>query len=143
MLLTRPTCLETKRKKHPLVTELEQLLSVRRMGDGWYLGMRKPGGVGRVFGGQVIAQALAAAQDTVGPERIAHSLREPISCALAAIMRITFRVERDFDGGSFSTRRIIALQQDRPILNMAASFKNWKRAFTIKSQCRMSLRRRN
>ncbi len=109
-------------QKNPLVTELEELLSVQRMGDGWYLGQRKPGGVGRVFGGQVIAQALAAAQDTVGPERIAHSLHAYFMRAGDENYEITFRVERDFDGGSFSTRRIIALQQDRPILNMAASF---------------------
>lgn len=111
-----------KTQKHPLVTELEQLLTVHRMGDGWYLGMRKPGGKGRVFGGQVIAQALAAAQDTVGSERIAHSLHAYFMRAGDEDYEITFRVERDFDGGTFSTRRIIALQKDRPILNMAASF---------------------
>jgi acyl-CoA thioesterase II len=105
-----------------LVTELEELLSVNRMGDGWYLGIRKPGGVGRVFGGQVIAQALAAAQDTVPPERAAHSLHAYFMRAGNEDYEITYRVERDFDGGSFSTRRVIALQQDRPILNMACSF---------------------
>jgi acyl-CoA thioesterase II len=105
-----------------LVTELEQLLTVTRMGDGWYLGKRKPGGVGRVFGGQVIAQALAAAQDTVSPERVAHSLHAYFMRAGNEDYEITYRIERDFDGGSFSTRRIIAMQQDKPILNMAASF---------------------
>jgi acyl-CoA thioesterase II len=105
-----------------LVTELEELLTVARMGDGWYLGKRKPGGVGRVFGGQVIAQALAAAQDTVSEERIAHSMHAYFMRAGNEDYEITYRVERDFDGGSFSTRRIIALQQDKPILNMAASF---------------------
>jgi acyl-CoA thioesterase II len=113
---------ENTTPKHPLVSELEELLTVRRMGDGWYLGIRKPGGFGRVFGGQVIAQALAAAQDTVGPERIAHSLHAYFMRAGNEDYEITYRVERDFDGGSFSTRRVIALQQDRPILNMAASF---------------------
>jgi acyl-CoA thioesterase II len=112
-----------------LVTELEELLTVTRMGDGWYLGMRKPGGVGRVFGGQVIAQALASAQDTVGPERVAHSLHAYFMRAGDENYEITFRVERDFDGGSFSTRRIIALQQDRPILNMAASFQKIEGGF--------------
>jgi acyl-CoA thioesterase-2 len=104
------------------VAELEELLTVTRMGDGWYLGRRKNGGVGRVFGGQVLAQALAAAQDTVSPERVAHSLHAYFMRAGSEDYEITFRVERDFDGGSFSTRRIIALQQDKPILNMAASF---------------------
>ena len=105
-----------------LVTELEELLTVNRMGDGWYLGKRKPGGVGRVFGGQVIAQALAAAQDTVSPERVAHSLHAYFMRAGNEDYEITFRVERDFDGGSFSTRRVIALQQDKPILSMSTSF---------------------
>jgi acyl-CoA thioesterase II len=101
---------------------LEELLSVNRMGDGWYLGKRKPGGVGRVFGGQVIAQALAAAQDTVSPERVAHSLHAYFMRAGNEDYEITYRVERDFDGGSFSTRRVIALQQDKPILSMTTSF---------------------
>ncbi len=92
------------------------------MGDGWYLGKRRHGGVGRVFGGQVIAQALAAAQDTVSGERAAHSLHAYFMRPGSEDYEITYRVERDFDGGSFSTRRIIASQQDRPILNMAASF---------------------
>ena len=105
-----------------LVTELEDLLSVTRMGDGWYLGKRKAGGVGRVFGGQVIAQALAAAQDTVSSERVAHSLHAYFMRAGSEDYEITFRVERDFDGGSFSTRRVIALQQDKPILSMTTSF---------------------
>jgi acyl-CoA thioesterase II len=105
-----------------LVTELEELLSVNRMGDGWYLGKRKPGGVGRVFGGQVIAQALAAAQDTVSPERVAHSLHAYFMRAGNEDYEITYRVERDFDGGSFSTRRVIAMQQDKPILSMTTSF---------------------
>jgi acyl-CoA thioesterase-2 len=108
--------------KNPLITELEELLTVTRMGDGWYLGKRKAGGVGRVFGGQVIAQALAAAQDTVSDGRAAHSLHAYFMRPGSEDYEITFRVECDFDGGSFSTRRIIALQQDRPILNMAASF---------------------
>jgi acyl-CoA thioesterase II len=106
----------------PLVTELEELLTVHALGDGWYLGKRKVGGMGRVFGGQVIAQALAAAQDTVSPERIAHSLHAYFMRAGNEEYEITYRVERDFDGGSFSTRRIIASQQNKPILNMAASF---------------------
>ncbi len=112
-----------------LVADLESLLTVSRMADGWYLGQRKVGGVGRVYGGQVIAQALAAAQDTVGPERIVHSLHAYFMRPGDEDYEITYRVERDFDGGSFSTRRIIALQQDRPILNMAASFQKLEEGF--------------
>ena len=113
---------ESKQSAQALVTQLQDLLTVNRMGDGWYLGKRKPDGVGRVFGGQVIAQALAAAQDTVSSERIPHSMHANFMRAGDENYEITFRVERDFDGGSFSTRRIIALQQDKPILSMTASF---------------------
>ncbi len=105
-----------------LVDELTDLLSVQRMADGWYLGKRKKDGVGRVFGGQVLAQALASAQHSVAEGRIAHSLHAYFMRPGSEDYEITYRVERDFDGGSFSTRRIIALQQDKPILNMAASF---------------------
>ena len=107
---------------NPLVTDLVKLLQVQRMGDGWYMGLRKGDGVGRVYGGQVIAQALAAAQDTVSPERIAHSLHAYFMRPGSEDYEITYRVERDFDGGSFSNRRIIALQKDKPILSMTASF---------------------
>ncbi len=113
-----------------LVDELVDLLAVQRMGDGWYLGKRKAGGVGRVFGGQVIAQALAAAQETVGEARAAHSLHAYFMRAGSEDFEITYRVERDFDGGSFSTRRIIALQQDKPIFNMAASFQKLETGFS-------------
>ena len=113
-----------------LVSDLTTLLSVQRMGDGWYLGRRKPGGIGRVFGGQVIAQALMAAQDTVEGVRIAHSLHAYFMRAGSEDFEITYRVERDFDGGSFSTRRVIALQQDRPILNMACSFQKLEDSYT-------------
>jgi acyl-CoA thioesterase-2 len=112
-----------------LVSDLTSLLTVQRMGDGWYLGKRKPGGVGRVFGGQVIAQALMAAQDTVAPERIAHSLHAYFMRAGSEDFEITYRVERDFDGGSFSTRRVIALQQDKPILNLACSFQKLEESY--------------
>lgn len=113
-----------------LVTELTDLLDVQRMGDGWYLGKRKKDGFGRVFGGQVIAQALAAAQGTVGPDRIAHSLHAYFMRAGSEDFEITYRVERDFDGGSFSTRRVIAMQQDKPIFNMAASFQKLEDGLT-------------
>lgn len=112
-----------------LVSDLVDLLNVQRMGDGWYLGKRQKGGVGRVFGGQVIAQALAAAQDTVAPERIAHSLHAYFMRPGNEDFEITYRVERDFTGGSFSTRRVIAMQQDKPILNLAASFQKIEPGF--------------
>ena len=79
------------------------------------------GGVGRVFGGQVIAQALQAAQrSTEG--KVAHSLHAYFMRAGDEQYPVLYRVVRDFDGKSFANRRVIATQRGVPILNMAASF---------------------
>lgn len=105
-----------------LVSELVDLLTVERIGEDRFLGRRKIEGRGRVFGGQVVAQALQAGQTTVADDRAAHSLHCYFLRAGSEDYEIEYRVERDFDGGSFSNRRIVALQQDRPIFNMTASF---------------------
>lgn len=112
-----------------LVTELVELLTVESTAPDLWRGSRKRGGKGRVFGGQVIAQGLMAAQQTVSPQRIAHSLHAYFMRAGSEDHEIHYRIERDFDGGSFSTRRIIALQEGKPILNMAASFQKLETGF--------------
>lgn len=76
----------------------------------------------RVFGGQVLGQALVAAGRTVEAERIAHSLHAYFLRAGDANAPIVYDVERARDGGSFSTRRIVAIQHGRPIFNMSVSF---------------------
>lgn len=105
-----------------LVDGLTHLLTVTPLGDDRFLGKRQPGGVGRVFGGEVIAQALMAATAAVDPDRLAHSLHAYFLRGGSEESDIVYRVERDFDGGSFSARRVIAEQDGRPILNLAASF---------------------
>jgi acyl-CoA thioesterase-2 len=77
---------------------------------------------GRVFGGQVIAQALASASASIGEERVAHSLHAYFLRAGDNTRPIIYRVIRDFDGGTFANRRVVALQDGKPILNLAASF---------------------
>jgi hypothetical protein len=79
-------------------------------------------GVGRVFGGQVIAQALQAAQRSTEAPKIAHSLHAYFMRPGDEDFPIIYRVVRDFEGKSFATRRAIAIQRGKPILNMAASF---------------------
>jgi acyl-CoA thioesterase-2 len=96
-------------------------------GQDHFAGRRKPGGVGRVFGGQVIAQALAAAERTVADanrneERPVHSLHAYFLRGGSEDHEIDFRIDRDLDGGSFSNRRVTASQQGRPILTLSASF---------------------
>ncbi len=104
------------------VEQLLTLLDVRKTHDLTYVGSRQPGGRGRVFGGQVIAQGLMAAMRDVEPDRILHSLHCYFMRAGDEAQEIVYQVRCDFDGGSFSTRRIIALQSGRPILTMTASF---------------------
>jgi acyl-CoA thioesterase-2 len=105
-----------------LVAWLVKLLDVKDLGDDAFQGRKKRDGIGRVFGGQVIAQALAAAERTVDEARIAHSLHAYFLRAGSEDFPIDFAVARDFDGGSFSNRRVVASQQGRPILNLTASF---------------------
>lgn len=77
---------------------------------------------GRVFGGQVLAQAVIAAGRTVDPARLPHSLHGYFLRAGDVAEPITFDVERMRDGRSFSARRTHARQGDGPILSMIASF---------------------
>lgn len=105
-----------------LAQGLVSLLSVEEIDTDLYRGPRNPGGRGRVFGGQVVGQALMAAAGSVGEDRTIHSLHAYFMRPGNEDFPIIYRVERDFDGGSFSTRRIIAMQKGQPILNMAASF---------------------
>jgi acyl-CoA thioesterase-2 len=74
-----------------------------------------------VFGGQVIAQALQAAQRSV-EGKDAHSLHAYFMRPGDENFPIVYQVTRDFDGKSFATRRVVAMQQGQPILTMTASF---------------------
>lgn len=105
-----------------LVAQLTTLLDVEEIDTDLYRGPRLPGGVGRVFGGQVIAQALQAAQRSVEEPKTAHSLHAYFMRPGDENHPIVFRVVRDFEGRSFANRRVIAMQKGQPILNMTASF---------------------
>ena len=105
-----------------LVEALAALLDVEEIDTDLYRGPRQPGGEGRVFGGQVIAQALQAAQRSTGSDKVAHSLHAYFMRPGSEDHPIIYRVVRDFEGRSFATRRVIALQRGAPILNLAASF---------------------
>jgi len=74
-----------------------------------------------VFGGEVIGQAVQAAQRP-GEGKEAHSLHAYFMRPGNEDFPIVYRVVRDFEGRSFATRRVIAMQKGQPILNMAASF---------------------
>lgn len=90
--------------------------------EGHFIGARKPGGSGRVFGGQVVGQALMAAAKTVAEDRLVHSLHCYFMRPASEDFEIDYQVDSDMDGRSFSNRRIVARQQAKPIFNMIASF---------------------
>jgi acyl-CoA thioesterase-2 len=77
---------------------------------------------GRVFGGQVLGQTVVAAGRTVDPARAVHSMHAYFLRPGDSSEPITFAVERLRDGRSFSARRVHAIQYDKPILSMIASF---------------------
>ncbi|WP_308799625.1 acyl-CoA thioesterase [Agromyces silvae] len=78
--------------------------------------------MGRVFGGQVLAQSLVAATHTVEDDRPLHSMHGYFLRPGDTAHPITFSVDRIHDGRSFSTRRTQAFQQGLPILSLIASF---------------------
>ncbi len=91
--------------------------------DGGVLRAAASGGpLFRLFGGQVLAQALAAAQHTVSADRAGHSCHAYFVRAGRIDQPIDFTVIRDTDGRSFSARRVEARQGDDLILTMSASF---------------------
>lgn len=83
---------------------------------------------GRIYGGQVVAQALAAAYRTV-EGRICHSLHSYFIRAGDPKIPILLKVERVRDGGAFSVRRVVAIQHGQQIFNLAASFQTPEAGF--------------
>lgn len=82
-----------------------------------------------LFGGQILAQGLKAAALTVEPGRAAHSLHGYFLLAGASDMPVIYDVELTRDGGSFSTRRVVARQRARTIFHMELSFHREERGF--------------
>ncbi|PPL18333.1 MULTISPECIES: acyl-CoA thioesterase [Microterricola] len=80
--------------------------------------------LGRIFGGQVLAQSITAAMRTVPDDRVAHSMHAYFLRPGDVRLPITFSVDRIHDGRSFSTRRTQAYQEGVPILSMIASFQD-------------------
>ena len=105
-----------------VVAGLIRLIDVEPLEVDLFRGQSADLGWARVYGGQVVAQALMAASKTVRPERLAHSLHAYFLRPGDPAAPIVYRVERDRDGQSFTTRRVIAIQHGRPIFNLAASF---------------------
>ena len=104
------------------VKELVDLLQLERLEDNLFRGQSRDIGTRNVFGGQVLGQALSAAQQTVEATRAAHSLHAYFLRAGDIDAPIVYQVQRSRDGHSFSSRRVLAIQHGQPILNGSVSF---------------------
>ena len=104
------------------VSKLLTLLDIERLEVDLFRGQSPADETNqRVFGGQVIAQALVAAYRTV-EDRLCHSLHAYFIRPGDPSIPIIYEVDRARDGGSFTTRRVIAVQHGKQIFNLAASF---------------------
>jgi len=101
--------------------QLLTILDIERLEENLFRGLSPQVGWQRVFGGQVIGQALVAANRTVNG-RLAHSLHAYFLRAGDPSVPIIYSVDRIRDGGSFTTRRVVAVQHGQAIFSMAASF---------------------
>jgi acyl-CoA thioesterase II len=109
----------------PTDTPMEELihtLDLEQLEHNLYRGTSPDIGWQRVFGGQVIAQALIAAQRTVDADRFVHSLHAYFMRPGDPAIPIIYQVERTRDGSSFATRRVLAIQHGKAIFSMSASF---------------------
>jgi acyl-CoA thioesterase-2 len=112
-----------------VLSELVELLRLERLEKTLFRGQSQDLGWGAVFGGQVLGQALSAAQQTVPKERPVHSLHGYFLRTGDARRPILYDVECVRDGRSFTTRRVKAIQGGEAIFVMSASFQEHESGF--------------
>ena len=105
-----------------ILQELVSLLELERLEANLFRGPSRDIGTNRVYGGQVLGQAIKAAQYTVEENRNIHSLHAYFLREGDHNAPIIYEVDRSRDGKSFSARRVVAIQFGRPIFTLSASF---------------------
>lgn len=105
-----------------VLTELVDLLALERIEVNLFRGQSQDLGWGTVFGGQVLGQALSAATQTVPDDRPAHSLHGYFLRPGKVDRPVVYEVDRIRDGHSFTTRRVVAIQDGEAIFSLSASF---------------------
>jgi acyl-CoA thioesterase II len=104
------------------IEQLIQTLDLEKLEENLFRGVSPQVGWQRVFGGQVIAQALVAAQRTVDEDRHVHSLHAYFMRPGDPSVPIIYEVDRIRDGKGFNTRRVVAIQHGKAIFSLSASF---------------------
>jgi acyl-CoA thioesterase-2 len=112
-----------------VLKELLSLLKLETIEKKIYRGQSQDLGFKTLFGGQVMGQALSAAQETVSEDRLVHSLHSYFLRAGDPSKPIVYEVENIRNGASFSTRRIKAIQNGKAIFYMTVSFQCTEKGF--------------
>ncbi|MCI0569299.1 MAG: acyl-CoA thioesterase II, partial [Myxococcaceae bacterium] len=105
-----------------VLEDLLSLLKLEPIEENLFRGRSQDLGFRQLFGGQVLGQSLSAASQTVEPERHVHSLHGYFLRPGDATLPVVYTVDRVRDGGSFTTRRVVAIQKGQPIFTVMASF---------------------
>lgn len=105
-----------------LLNSLVSLLNMETIEENLFRGASQDLGFRQLFGGQVLGQALSAASQTVDSARQANSLHGYFLRAGDPNKPVVYQVERVRDGATFSTRRVMGIQNGQPIFACSASF---------------------
>ena len=116
------------------LARLLALLDLEGIEENIFRGLSPPEPVQRVFGGQVLAQALVAASRTVDAARLCHSLHAYFLRPGDPKVPILYQVDRSRDGAGFTARRVVAIQHGVQIFTLAASFQKDEPGFEHQAQ---------
>jgi acyl-CoA thioesterase-2 len=115
--------MNTPASSPPAPSSLREILELERLDTNLFRSQANQVNNNRtLFGGQILGQGLKAAQHTVAADRVCHSLHGYFLLGGASDIPVIYDVELTRDGGSFSTRRVVARQRSRPIFHMELSF---------------------
>lgn len=117
-----------------IVDGLVAILDLEPLEENLFRGVSPKIGWQRIFGGQVIAQALVAAQRTVPADRPVHSLHGYFVRPGDPSVPVVYEVKRIRDGGSFTTRIVIAIQHGQAIFTLSASFQRFEEGLDHQAQ---------
>lgn len=117
-----------------VLDDLVDLLSLESIEENLFRGRSQDLGFRQLYGGQVLGQSLSAASQTVEDARHVHSLHGYFLRPGDASMPVVYSVDRVRDGGSFSTRRVTAIQKGQPIFTCSASFQYDEEGFAHQAQ---------
>jgi acyl-CoA thioesterase II len=117
-----------------VLDDLVSLLTLEPIEENLFRGRSQDLGFRQLFGGQVLGQSLSAASQTVEDERHVHSLHGYFLRPGDASLPVVYQVDRVRDGGSFSTRRVSAIQKGQPIFTCSASFQYDETGFEHQTQ---------